>query len=302
MTFEQLYSFYLVSQLGSFQKAAERLHATQPTISARIKTLEDLMKTTLFDRRGYRAVLTIDGHRFLSYVERLLKLKEAAMADIAGVWGAKNSIRLGASDSMAQTWVPDFMLELSNAHDGICFDLQVASSPRLLDDVTNQRLDLAFLMRPAAPGPLIIDPLCSLEMVFASAPSLGLHHQTMSYEDLNKHNILSFDRTTEPYRMLRKDLETAGALPRLSAVSSLYAATLLAEKGLGIAALPKLAIANSLIEKRLIIIDSDLKLTPLEFCTAYFDGPSVPTLSLLSKWAQKVCQTRILASEQSLAS
>src|SRR5690625_1110762 len=107
MTFEQLQSFYMIATLGSFQKAAEHLHATQPTISARIKALEDSMNTSLFDRKGYRAVLTIDGHRFLSYVERLLKLRETAIADVAGIDGTKSFVRLGASDSIANTWMPD---------------------------------------------------------------------------------------------------------------------------------------------------------------------------------------------------
>ncbi|MBV7483758.1 LysR family transcriptional regulator [Bordetella sp. BOR01] len=292
MTFEQLHSFYLVASLGSFQKAAEQLHATQPTISARIMALEGAMKTKLFDRRGYRAVLTIDGHRFLSYVERLLRLKEAALADIGGIGVAQNAIRLGASDSMANTWVPDFMSELSSAYSGICFDLHVASSPRLLEDVTNQRLDIAFILRPAASGPLIIEPLCTFEMVLAASPSLGLHRSVLRYQDINDCNVLSFDRSTEPYRMLKKDLEAANVLPRLSAISSLYAATLLAEKGLGIAALPKIALSDSLAKGRLVELETELALTPLTFCAAYYDGPSAPTLGLLAKWAAKVCRDR----------
>lgn len=291
MTFEQLHSFYLIATLGSFQKAAEQLHATQPTISARIKALEESMNTTLFDRKGYRAVLTIDGHRFLAYVERLLKLRETAIADITGFDGTKSFLRLGASDSMAYSWMPDFMLELSTAYRGICFDLQVASSPKLLEDVINQRLDMAFLMQPATPGPLLIEPLCSFEMVLAAAPSLELHHSTMRYRDINNCNLLSFDRSTAPYRMLKKDLENANVLPRLSAISSLHANILLAEKGLGIAAIPKHVIADSLARGRLVVLDSELKLTPLDFCAAYFDGPSAPTMALLAKWAKKVCRT-----------
>lgn len=291
MTFEQLHSFYLIASLGSFQKAAEQLHATQPTISARVKALEESMNTTLFDRKGYRAVLTIDGHRFLSYVERLLKLKETAMADIAGIGSTKSFIRLGASDSMANTWMSDFMMELSTAYSGMCFDLHVASSPRLLEDVTNQRLDVAFILEPATPGPLIVEPLCSFEMVLAAAPSLGLHHSTMRYQDINDCNLLSFDRSTAPYRMLKKDLENANVLPRLSAISSLHANILLAEKGLGIAAIPKLVITDSLARGRLVVLESELKLTPLDFCAAYFDGPSAPTMALLTKWATNVCRS-----------
>lgn len=290
MTFEQLQSFYMIATLGSFQKAAEHLHATQPTISARIKALEDSMNTSLFDRKGYRAVLTIDGHRFLSYVERLLKLRETAIADVAGIDGTKSFVRLGASDSIANTWMPDFMLELSKAHRGLCFDLHVASSPRLLEDVTNQRLDLAFIMDPGTPGPLVVEPLCTFEMVLAASPSLGLHHKTMRYQDINHCNLLSFDRSTAPFRMLKKDLENANVLPRLSSVSSLHANILLAEKGLGIAAIPKRVIADSLADGRLVVLNSELKLTPLSFCAAYFDGPSAPTMALLARWAKKVCQ------------
>lgn len=290
MTFEQLHSFYLVATLGSFQKAAERLHATQPTISARVKTLEVSMKTKLFDRRGYRAVLTLDGHRFLSYVERLLKLKDAAMADIAGLNVAQSAIRVGASDSMANTWVPDLMLELSTAYRGICFDLNVAASPRLLEDVMNQRLDIAFLLQPATAGALIIEPLCSFEMILAASPALGLHETVLRYEDINHCNVLTFDRSTEPYLTLKKDLEAANVLPRLSAISSLYAATLLAEKGLGVAALPRLTLADSLSNGRLVELKTELSLTPLDFCAAYYDGPSAPTFALLAKWAEKVCR------------
>ena len=43
-------TFLTVMDTGSFVLAAERLHVTQSTISSRIKTLEDLLGRSLFDR------------------------------------------------------------------------------------------------------------------------------------------------------------------------------------------------------------------------------------------------------------
>ena len=50
MNIEQARSFLAVADTGSFVASAERLHVTQSTISARIRTLEEVLGCTLFQR------------------------------------------------------------------------------------------------------------------------------------------------------------------------------------------------------------------------------------------------------------
>ena len=50
-----------IARLGSFTAAAERLNATQPAISGRVRELEESLKVKLFQRRGRRMELTIQG-------------------------------------------------------------------------------------------------------------------------------------------------------------------------------------------------------------------------------------------------
>ena len=71
MTFDQLVVFHKIVQCGSFKAAAAELYRTQPAISLAVKKLEEEMEVELFDRSGYRPILTPHGH---SFFERTMKI------------------------------------------------------------------------------------------------------------------------------------------------------------------------------------------------------------------------------------
>lgn len=53
--FHHLFYFYTIAELGSVSRAAERLHISQPALSAQIKQLERYLKVKLFERGGEEA-------------------------------------------------------------------------------------------------------------------------------------------------------------------------------------------------------------------------------------------------------
>jgi DNA-binding transcriptional LysR family regulator len=61
MEWNELRAFLAVAQAGSFSRAAEHLHVTQPAVSKRIQTLETGLGVRLFDRVGKRVHLTDAG-------------------------------------------------------------------------------------------------------------------------------------------------------------------------------------------------------------------------------------------------
>ena len=74
MNYKRLETFVWVASLGNFRKAAERLHTTQPAISARISGLEAELGVKLFEREGGSSpiALTSKGKELLPYVEKIL--------------------------------------------------------------------------------------------------------------------------------------------------------------------------------------------------------------------------------------
>src|SRR5271156_335872 len=101
MEFELLRSFVAVAECAGFHRAAERLNATQSTVSQQIKRLELETKRPLFRRTTRSVVLTDDGEMLLGEARRLLQLEEAARQRL-GAPRLSGTVRLGVVGEVAE--------------------------------------------------------------------------------------------------------------------------------------------------------------------------------------------------------
>src|SRR6266508_1676379 len=100
ITGQQLVTFLAIIRTGSFSRAALSLDVAQPTISARVKALEEAAGGALFARRGRSIGLTTRGEAFQAYAERALAvLEEGLRAARLGEDGPIGRVTLGVSDS-----------------------------------------------------------------------------------------------------------------------------------------------------------------------------------------------------------
>lgn len=67
LNLKQIEAFVWVADLGTFRKAAARLHTMQPNISGRIAALETALDTRLMERDAGSVRLTTQGQKLLSY-------------------------------------------------------------------------------------------------------------------------------------------------------------------------------------------------------------------------------------------
>src|SRR2546430_12636708 len=82
MELHQLRYFCAVVETGSFSRAAEQSHVSQPSLSQQILKLEDELGTRLFDRLGRSVRLTELGKTFLPRARAVLRELEAAKGDV----------------------------------------------------------------------------------------------------------------------------------------------------------------------------------------------------------------------------
>ena len=80
MQLHQLHYFCAVAETGSFSRAAEQSHVSQPSLSQQILKLEDELGARLFDRLGRSVRLTELGKTFLPRARTVLRELEAAKA------------------------------------------------------------------------------------------------------------------------------------------------------------------------------------------------------------------------------
>jgi DNA-binding transcriptional LysR family regulator len=81
----QLETFVLVAQHQSFSKAAEALFLTQPSVTARIQSLERDLGEPLFERTGRGVRLTEAGSSFLPYAQRMLEALQEGREALEGL-------------------------------------------------------------------------------------------------------------------------------------------------------------------------------------------------------------------------
>ncbi|WP_166176945.1 LysR family transcriptional regulator [Rubrobacter tropicus] len=72
MLFRQLECFLAVARLGNLSRAAEEMFLTQPTLTARLKALEEEVGDELFVRTSRGMRLTDAGREFVPYAERVV--------------------------------------------------------------------------------------------------------------------------------------------------------------------------------------------------------------------------------------
>jgi len=110
MEFNRLRSFAAVAEAGHLTRAAEKLHISQPALSAQIKALEDELGLPLFERTSAGMVLTAAGARLLVQAEKVLAAAQTLHAEARALKGeVTGSMRLGSLSDPEFIRLGDFM-------------------------------------------------------------------------------------------------------------------------------------------------------------------------------------------------
>lgn len=144
-----LRSFVAVADTGSFTRAAPMVARTQSAVSLQIKRLEDQLGRALFVRGPRRVALTPEGEKLLGHARHMLRLNDAAMAeltepDVAGL------VRLGVPEDFATAHLPDVLALFTQAHPRV--ELEVTCDLTLNLQAGFNRGDFDLVLVKREPG------------------------------------------------------------------------------------------------------------------------------------------------------
>lgn len=145
MELYQLRTFITVAELGHTTRAAEKLHLSQPAVSAQIKSLEDELGVALFERTSGGMRLTRAGAGLLPHVEQVLaamqELRTAAKAMKGEMAGRLRVGTVSDPQSLRLGMVLSKMVEI---HPLVSIELHHEVSGVALEKVAAGRLDASF--------------------------------------------------------------------------------------------------------------------------------------------------------------
>lgn len=185
MTLDQLQIFVTVADMLSMTRAAERLHRTQPSISAAIAALEERHATRLFDRVGRRLELSEAGRVFLPEARAVLARAEAArqvLADLSGL--TRGTVRIAASQTVATYWLPRRMARFAARYPHIALTLQVGNTMQAAAQIMAGDADIGFVEGRIAEDLLAQEAVGGDRISLYGAPGHALARGRITHGDL----------------------------------------------------------------------------------------------------------------------
>ena len=141
-------TFLEIVHTGSFLKASERLHITQTTVSARIRTLEETLGRKLFVRTRNGAALTPAGREFERFAQSFVQVWERARQQLTVPPGRTSVVAVGGEMSLWNPLLLDWLVWMKRECPGIAIHAQVGVPDQLLEQLRTGVLDIAVLYAP----------------------------------------------------------------------------------------------------------------------------------------------------------
>ncbi|QJB56765.1 LysR family transcriptional regulator [Pseudodesulfovibrio sp. zrk46] len=213
ITPDQLRSFLVAADTGSFTKAATLVHRTQAAVSMQMKKMESELDCALFNREGRGVTLTAEGEILYRYAAKILALHDEALAAIATP-KLDGTIRLGVPDDYATQHLPGVLKEFAITHPRVQVDVYCGETPRMADMLNDDQLDLVITTDSvpttySAPLELVwIVPERMVPADLAVLP-LALFHPVCCYRDSA---LRALDADNRAYRIAYGSPSLAGVL------------------------------------------------------------------------------------------
>lgn len=145
MKIQQLQMLDALADTGSLQGVAEQLHRTQAAVSMALKKLEEQAGFPLFDRSGYRLVLTPRGEQFLRQAREVLRQQQRLQSLTQQLQtGAEPQLRVSYDHTCSPSLLFDVMRQVQNNFPATELLLSGESQLKSLRAIREGEADLAL--------------------------------------------------------------------------------------------------------------------------------------------------------------
>lgn len=256
LTLHQLEVFIAVAEEMSVGRAAERLHVSQPAVSASMAALQRELGVDLIARNGRGIQLTQGGKALQRYASLVLGLvDEAVEATKAADAHMARPIRIGATSSLVTHVLAPILAQLRMFDPQLAFALEIGNRSQIWRQLANHEVDVAMTTQPPS-----VEPFVSL----ATMPN--------AFVVVARPGAVWAGRLGEVTWLVREEGATAraasdeviarlGIAPQLLVIGSDDAIKGSIEAGLGIGVLPGDVVAESLRQRTLVTVRTNA--TPL---------------------------------------
>ena len=242
MDWDKLKIFHAVAEAGNFTKATYVLNLSQSAISRQIQSLEQELKTQLFERHARGLSLTENGeYLFKTAHEVISELKDVESALIDKKDKPSGKLTVTTFVSFGTTWLTPRIQEFMKLNPEM--EIELIFDDKELDLSTRQA-DIGIWARRPKKLNYIQKKLIDINYhIYGSTKYLEEHGHPKTLLELNKHKFISYGKGApspvfNPDWALKLGLKDNKKRKPVMKVNSVYGLLLAVQSGVGLAALP----------------------------------------------------------------
>jgi DNA-binding transcriptional LysR family regulator len=253
----QLEAFLAVVREGSFSSAARALYRTQPAISQTIKKLEEEIGRPLFDRSSRRGELTDAGRVLAEHAERLINLRQGAMAALDDVRQLRAGRVTVAANELTCLYLLPVLHEYRRLHPAVHVTVQRALASRVPAQVLDYGADFGLVTYRPDTSALQSVVVYHDELAFVVPPTHPLaKRDQVSISELGSESFIAH-HVASPYRQRvidtfakrRVELRMPVQMPTIEAIKKFVA------MGNGVALLPAITVESELARREFVRVE-----------------------------------------------
>ncbi|MBO6164600.1 MAG: LysR family transcriptional regulator [Lachnospiraceae bacterium] len=193
MNQQDIETFLTLTKTGSLTKTAEILYVSQPTVSHRLKELEEELGISLLVRgKGLRRVeLTQKGEEFITIAERWLSL----MSETSMLRNKEDEVHLhiGCPNTLNAVTLLPFYRSISNDPElNIRLQISTHYSYNIYELLERHVIDMGFAFHLLHFKNIIVEPILRERMVIVQEKSQAIHRDTIFVDDLTREKEVCF--------------------------------------------------------------------------------------------------------------
>ena len=265
-TLRQLQYLALLAEHGSFSRAAEAAHVTQPTLSAGVQELERILGSPVVDRARSGMILTPVGEDVVRRAQDVLaRAEDLVQAARSAGRPLTGRFRLGVIPTVAPYLLPRALPLFRARFPELRLFLREDQTARLVAGLKAGVLDAALIALPFEMQGIEVAPVMDDELVAAfPANHAATASATVTPEALAREELILLEdgHCFRDHALLACGLDAprAATHPGESQVEGVFAATSLATlvqmvgSGLGVTLLPAMAVAAGLADTAPVMV------------------------------------------------
>ena len=214
MELYQLRAFVATADMGQITRAAQRLHITQPAVSAQIKALEQEIGVPLFERVGNGVLLTRAGQELLEHARTVIAAARNIVEEGRKLReGGCQELRLGTVMHPQFIQLGRLVRDILEAFPLIQLKLRHSPSGNVIDGIVDGELDAAFCLGHRGDPAVASMPLAELEYCVVGAASCWPQLQSATLEQLCEMPWLAAPATSTQAVLLEQLFKGRAVMP-----------------------------------------------------------------------------------------